>query len=92
MICYFGDSVSWEGLRDLFGKRMAVTGEIRSRRSGARASINVSKYYVFPREDELPSADEVRGLLGNVEPPSIIGKPNIESSLPLFGSHEGEDS
>ena len=67
--CYFGDSMSWEGLRKVFGKRVAVTGEIRSRRSGERASINVSKYYVFPPEDELPSADEVRGLLRNVEPP-----------------------
>ena len=67
VICYFGDSVSWERLRDVFGKRMAVTGEIRSRRSGERASIDVSSYYVFPREDELPSADEVRGLLRNVE-------------------------
>ena len=65
--CYFGNAISWEGLRDLFGKRMAVTGAICSRRSGERASINVSSYYVFPREDELPSADEVRGLLGNVE-------------------------
>ena len=88
--CYFGDSVSWDGLGDVFGKRVAVTGEIRSRRSGKRASINVSKYYVFPHEDELPSADEVRGLLRNVEVPSIVGKPNIES-LPLFESDDGED-
>ena len=65
--CYFGDAMSWEGLRDVFGKRMAVTGGIRSRRSGERASINVSSYYVFPEESELPSADEVRGLIRNVE-------------------------
>lgn len=90
--CYFGDSVSWDGRGDVFGKRVAVTGEIRSLRSGERASINVSKYYVFPHEDDLPSAEEVRGLLGNVEPPLIIGKPNIESSLPVFGSDAGEDS
>lgn len=67
VVCYFGDAVSWEEIRDLFGKRMAVTGEIRSRRSGERASINVSSYYVFPREEDLPSAEEVRGLIGNVE-------------------------
>ena len=90
--CYFGDLVSWEGLRDVFGKRVAVTGAIRSRRSGERASIDVSLYYVFPREDELFSADEVRGLLKNVDAPSIIDKPNIESSLPPFESDEGEDS
>ena len=67
VVCYFGDAVSWEEIRDLFGKRMAVTGEIRSRRSGERASIDVSSYYVFPREEDLPSAEEVRGLIGNVE-------------------------
>ena len=76
----------------MFGKRVAVTGAIRSRRSGERASIDVSLYYVFPREDELFSADEVRGLLKNVDAPSIIDKPNIESSLPPFESDEGEDS
>lgn len=67
VICYFGDAVPWEGLRDVFGKRIAVTGRIRSRRSGERAYIEVSSYYVFPCEDDLPSAAEVRGLIGNVE-------------------------
>ena len=67
VICYFGNAISWEQLRDVFGKRMAVTGEIRSRRSGDRESVDVSSYYVFPPENELPSAHEVRGLLRNVE-------------------------
>ena len=67
VICYFGHAVSWEELRDVFGKRMAVTGEIRSRRSGERASIDVSSYYVFPPEHELPSAQDVRGLIRNAE-------------------------
>ena len=67
VICYFGNAVSWEGIRDVFGKRMAVTGEIRSRRSGDRASIDVSSYYVFPSEDELPSAHEVRGLMRDAD-------------------------
>lgn len=67
VICYFGNAVSWEELRDVFGKRMAVTGEIRSRRSGERASIDVSSYYVFPPEHELPSAQDVRGLIRNAE-------------------------
>lgn len=65
--CCFGDAVSWEDIKDLFGKRIAVTGEIRSRGSGERVSINVSSVYVFPREEDLPSPDEVRGLLGNTE-------------------------
>ena len=65
--CCFGDAVSREEIKNLFGKRIAVTGEIRSRRSGERASIDVSSVYVFPREEDLPSPDEVRGLLGNAE-------------------------
>ena len=67
IVCYFGDAISWEEIKNLFGKRIAVTGEIRSRRSGERASINVSSVYVFPREEDLPSPDEVRGLMGNTE-------------------------
>ena len=89
VICYFGNAISWEQLRDVFGKRMAVTGEIRSRRSGDRAFIDVSSYYVFPPENELPSAREVRGLLRDGEPPLIIGKPNMGSALPLFEDDEG---
>ena len=65
VICHFGDAISGEQLRDVFGKRMAVTGEIRSRRSGDRESVDVSSYYVFPPENELPSAQEVCGLLRN---------------------------
>ena len=63
----FGKTVSRRELGDVVGKRIAVTGEIRSRRSGGRVSIDVSSYYVFPPEHELPSAHEVRGLLRNVE-------------------------
>lgn len=65
--CCFGDAVSWEEIKNLFGKRIAVTGEIRSRQSGERVSINVSSVYVFPREEDLPTPDEVRGLLRNAE-------------------------
>lgn len=65
--CYFDDFIAWEEIRDMLGKRIAVTGEIHSRRSGERASINVSSVYVFPREEDLPSPDEVRGLLRNAE-------------------------
>ena len=63
VICCFGNTVSRRGLDDAVGKRIAVTGEIRSRRSGERASIDVSSYYVFPPEHELPSAEEVRGSI-----------------------------
>ena len=44
--------------------------------------------------EQLDTFDEpliqLSGRLG--EPPLIIGKPNMESSLPLFESDEGEDS
>lgn len=67
LVCHFNDSVAWEEIRDLLGKRIAVTGEICSWRSGERASIKVSSVYVFPRKEDLPSPDEVRGLMRNAE-------------------------
>ena len=67
LVCHFDGSVAWEEIRDLLGKRIAVTGEICSWRSGARASIKVSSFYVFPRKEDLPSPDEVRGLMGNAK-------------------------
>lgn len=42
---------------------MAASGLIRSRRSGEKVSISASRLHVFPSDDELPSASDVRGIL-----------------------------
>lgn len=61
--CYFGERVEWESVLKAYGKRVAASGFIRSRRSGEKVSIQVSRLYVFPPEEELPSAMEMRGIL-----------------------------
>jgi len=61
--CYFGERVEWEVVLAAFGKRVAATGRIRSRTSGEKASIQVSRLHVFPAENTLPDADSVRGAL-----------------------------
>jgi hypothetical protein len=63
IVCYFGDRVPWEEAHKVFGQRVAVTGFIRSRRSGEKVDIRASRLYVFPPETELPTAEGVLGLL-----------------------------
>lgn len=65
--CRFVDPVSWEELADLLGQRVAVTGKIRSNPSGRPIEIEMSSCYVFPPDDELPTAADVRGILRNRE-------------------------
>lgn len=59
--CYFTPRVEWETVLRAFGKRVAVSGFIRSRSSGERVSITAGRLYVFPSEEELPTADRVLG-------------------------------
>lgn len=61
--CYFTDRVDWESVLHAFGKRVAASGFVRSRRSGEKVSITVSRLHVFPPEEELPAIDSVLGTL-----------------------------
>jgi hypothetical protein len=61
--CYITERVEWETVLKAFGKRVAVSGFVRSRRSGEKVSIQANHLYVFPPDDELPRADAVRGAL-----------------------------
>lgn len=63
IICSFDERVGREPVLQAFGKRVAATGIIRSRRSGERVSVQVSRLYVFPPDSELPRAADVRGIL-----------------------------
>jgi len=58
--CYFTSRVQWEAVLKAFGKRVAVTGAIRSRSSGDRVSIVASRLFVFPAEDDLPAPETIR--------------------------------
>lgn len=61
--CYFTERIGWEQVYRHFGKRAAATGALRSRRSGDAVSMSVHRLHVFQDDDELPTAEQVRGLL-----------------------------
>jgi len=49
-----------------FGRRVAVSGPIHYRRDGHPISIDVEHLTIFPNERDLPTADDVYGLFGNL--------------------------
>lgn len=61
--CFFTDRISWKDVHAAYGQRVAATGTIRSRSDGAKVSIVATRFYVFPPENELPSAADVLGIL-----------------------------
>jgi hypothetical protein len=63
VICYFGGRVEWEAVLKAFGKRVAATGFIHSRRAGEKVSIQVNRLHVFQPDEELPSSGDVLGIL-----------------------------
>jgi hypothetical protein len=63
VVCYFGERIRYDTVLTMFGKRVAVTGAIRSRRSGEKVDINVTRIEALPPDEELPSANDVLGIL-----------------------------
>jgi len=61
--CFFSERIPYEDVLRAFGKRVAVTGLIRSRRSGERVDIQASQLHVMPSDEELPTAKDVLGIL-----------------------------
>lgn len=61
--CSFGARVPLDQVLAAFEKRVMARGLIRSRRTGERVSIEVAELRILPREEDLPTADSVRGIL-----------------------------
>lgn len=61
--CYFGTNVDLEEVLRGVGRRVAVSGMIKTRGTGERFSIDVRSLRVFPAESELPTPEDVRGIL-----------------------------
>lgn len=61
--CSFGKYVQLEEVLANVGKRVAVTGLLRTRPTGKRVSIEVRSVRGFPDEADLPSVDDVHGIL-----------------------------
>jgi hypothetical protein len=49
---------------EYFRHRVEVTGEITYRAGGTPTSISVGRIDLLPEDDDLPTADDVRGILG----------------------------
>ncbi len=64
--CWVNEAQLEEAIR-AFRKRVAVTGLVRYRRDGQPNSIEVDEFVVFPDRSELPSAEEVHGILSKSE-------------------------
>lgn len=61
--CYFGKHLSLEDIRPGIGRRVAITGAIKTKPNGERLSIEARQIRIFPSEDDLPSFEDVVGIL-----------------------------
>lgn len=61
--CYFARRIAVENIAKGIDRRVAVTGEIRSRESGEILSVVVTDLDVFPPDEDLASARDVFGIL-----------------------------
>ena len=61
--CHFGHRISAHDIGLAVEKRVAVQGEIRYRENGEIVSVNALSLSSFPPEHELPTADDVLGIL-----------------------------
>lgn len=59
--CHFGHRIAVDRIR--LERRVAVTGEIRSRESGEITSVVADDLEVLPLDDDLPTFDDVIGIL-----------------------------
>lgn len=60
--CRFGDRIDLDDVRTGLGKRVVASGRIR-RRPGGTPIVTVTGLRILREREELPSADDVRGIL-----------------------------
>lgn len=63
--CDFGHRIPVSAIGAAAERRVAVHGEIKYRETGETVNVLAYTMEVFPLEDELPSADAVRGILAD---------------------------
>jgi hypothetical protein len=63
VLCNFGHRIDAAAIGAAAERRVAVHGEIKYREGGEIVNVTVQSFEVFPSDDELPSADDVRGIL-----------------------------
>jgi hypothetical protein len=62
--CYFPEELL-PAVFDTFRKRVEVSSVIHYRKNGTPVSIEVEQILGLPDDSELPSAEDVRGILGS---------------------------
>ncbi len=60
--CSLPESMIEEAL-STFRRRVEISGLIKYRKNGTPVSINVENIEVMPDDDDLPTAEDVRGIL-----------------------------
>jgi hypothetical protein len=63
--CDFGNRIEIDQIGAAVERRVAVHGEIKYRENGGIVNVLAQSMEVFPAEDELPSANAVRGILAD---------------------------
>lgn len=61
--CVFGERIPLEEVLAAFRRRVSVRGLIRTRKTGEKLSVEAREIYVFPPEEELPSIEEIEGIM-----------------------------
>lgn len=65
--CKLTGKVTVEDLGPAVSKRVAVSGLIFSRSTGERISVQADELEIFPTEEDIPSPDDVLGILKGYE-------------------------
>ena len=63
--CRAGSAITTDDLSAALGKRVEVRGRIRQSKTGQKTTIDVKQLRVFAAEEDLPSPDDVRGILAS---------------------------
>jgi hypothetical protein len=65
--CHFTEDVTLDDLRPAIGRRVGVRGQIRSTAEGVRMSVDAHELRIFPDDADLPTAEDVLGILAGYE-------------------------
>lgn len=63
--CDFGHRIDISAVAAAIERRVAVTGELRYRENGELMRVRAETIFVFPSNESLPRAQEVRGVLAD---------------------------
>lgn len=63
VLCRAGENITVDDLGEALGRRVAVRGRIRESKAGQKITIDVRQLRVFDAEEDLPTPEEVLGIL-----------------------------